>query len=428
MQGSRKGEAWDMENFAISVIMPCFNAQEYIGETMESLFGQTFQDFEVICIDDGSTDGTLAILEELANGHPNMAVVSEENHRQGYARNQGIARAKGTYIYYMDSDDLLDASCFQVIYGKCEKEGLDLLFFEADSFYESEELERRFPEYKKLYHRKRQYPGIYTGEEMYVQLRKSGDMIVSPCLQIVRREFLGETGIRFPELPLMEDNLYLFQCLLAAKRVAVISERLYLRRVRSASTMTDARQKERQYALGVTLCEILKFAAGCRQKEELYQTILEHARAMVRHLSGLSMEWEPGKWDALARECGAVPLPEVMELSLLLDDKLLQSRGRLQEAWDEKAEMNRKLQVTYDEKAERGVQIQKLKTQVKKLQEQIKEIQAQGQEENKKWERKWEKKEEELTKHKKALAKARAELEELKSRFFVRVSQKVRKG
>lgn len=417
-----------MENFAVSVIMPCFNAQDYIRETMESIFGQTFQDFEVICIDDGSTDGTLAILEEIAQGHSNMAVVSEENHHQGYARNQGIDRAKGTYIYYMDSDDLLDASCFQVIYGKCEKEALDLLFFEADSFYESEELERQFPEFKKLYHRKRQYPDIYTGEELYVQLRKSGDMIVSPCLQIVRRGFLEETGIRFSELPLMEDNLYLFRCLLAAKRVAVISERLYQRRVRGASTMTSARQKEKQYALGVTLCEILKFAAGCRQKEELYQTILEHARAMVRHLRGLSMEWEPGKWDMISKECGDIPLAEVMELFLLLDDKLLKSRVRLQEAWDEKSEMNRKLQVTYDEKAERGVQIQNLKAQVKGLKEQIKEMQVQEQECEKKWEQKWEKKEDELAKNKETLAKARAELKELKGRFFVRVIRKIRKG
>ena len=98
------------------------------------------------------------------------------------------------------------------------------------------------------------------------------------------------------------------------------------------------------------------------------------------------MEWEPGKWDMISKECGDIPLAEVMELFLLLDDKLLKSRVRLQEAWDEKSEMNRKLQVTYDEKAERGVQIQNLKAQVKGLKEQIKEMQVQEQECEKKWE------------------------------------------
>lgn len=140
------------------------------------------------------------------------------------------------------------------------------------------------------------------------------------------------------------------------------------------------------------------------------------------------MEWEPGKWDMISKECGDIPLAEVMELFLLLDDKLLKSRVRLQEAWDEKSEMNRKLQVTYDEKAERGVQIQNLKAQVKGLKEQIKEMQVQEQECEKKWEQKWEKKEDELAKNKETLAKARAELKELKGRFFVRVIRKIRKG
>ena len=412
-----------MRNCAISVVMPCFNVQDYIEETLKSLFRQTFQDFELICIDDGSTDHTLSVLEKYAEKHSNMKVVPETNHRQGYERNQGIGMSKGKYIYYMDSDDLLAENGLQIIFEQCEKDDLDLLFFEGDSFYESEGLEEKFPEFKSLYHRKEVYPEVYRGEELYVKFRRNGDMIIQPCLQLVRREFLMREGILFPELPLLEDNLYLFRCLLAAERVGCIKDRLYLRRVRNSSTMTAAQQEERRYSLGVTLCEIVSRAADYRENEEVYETMMEHARATIRHISNAGEGQSQKVWGRVALESESISLEEQFSLWLFLDKKFLQSMAQYRKVRDEKAELNRKLQITYDEKAERGCEIRRLRTQVgdmemqakglygqiKDLKQQIKDLRRQS---------------EELRQKNNGLL---AELKELNSRFLVRISQKLRR-
>lgn len=411
-----------MERYAISVIIPCFNAQDYIEETLQSLFDQTFQDFEIICIDDGSTDQTLALLRGIAEDHSNMTVIPETNHRQGYERNQGIRKACGKYVYYMDSDDLLEPEGFQVLFDACEKDSLDLLFFEADSFYEDAGLEEQYAEYKTLYHRKESYPEVYTGEELYVKLRQNGDMIVSPCLQLVRREFLLENEILFPELPLMEDNLYLFRCILAAQRIRCIPDRLYQRRVRVSSTMTSARNEERQYALGVTFCEMVGQAAAYAEKEEVYDAILNHALGIIRQLGRVCGEWRREVQSKIAAACTAVPIEEELLLLLRLDEKYLQTnqnwKEKLQKAWEEKSELNRKLQITYDEKAERGIRI-------KELEAQLKDLKVQSREEKKGLQKELKKKTNALKETKKELAKTKKELKELNGRFLVRVSQKL---
>lgn len=412
-----------MKNCAISVIVPCYNVQDYIGETMQSLFEQTFQDFEIICIDDGSTDQTLSVLQDIASGHPNMAVIPETNHRQGYERNQGIRKAKGTYIYYLDSDDLLEKECFQVLFDCCEQDGLDILFFEADSFYESQELEEDFPQYKTLYHRKEVYPEVCVGEELYVQLRRNGDMIISPCLQMVRRDFLMEKGILFPQLPLMEDNLYLFRCILAAGRAKCISNRLYRRRIRKNSTMTSAQKEEKQYALGVTLCEITCRAADYREKEELYATMMEHARAMVRELSNLREGQSQEVWSGIAQGCEGIPLEEQLSLLLCLDDKHLQCMAQLREVRSEKAEIEDRLQVNYKEKLERGEKIRILRSRVKDLKQKNKDLKQK----NKDLRQQTKDLKQQIKDLRQDVKGKKSELEELNSRFLVKVSQKFRR-
>ncbi|MFV2029941.1 MULTISPECIES: glycosyltransferase family 2 protein [Neisseria] len=94
----------------VSVIIPCFNVEQYLPETLESLFAQTYKNFEVIAIDDGSTDGTLRLLEHYAENNANLKVLSQENAYCAVARQNAIAYAKGKYLVCLDSDDKLDPS------------------------------------------------------------------------------------------------------------------------------------------------------------------------------------------------------------------------------------------------------------------------------------------------------------------------------
>ena len=388
------------ENYKISVVMPCYNVEDYVEETLQSLFTQTFQDFEIICIDDGSTDGTLAVLERIGRERKNMRVIPETNHRQGYERNKGIELSVGKYIYYMDSDDLLAENCFEVIYHYAEKKQLDLLFFEADSFYETEQLEKDFPQYKTLYHRKKEYTEDYTGEELYTVLRANGDMMVSPCLQLVRRDFLMKENIRFPELPLMEDNLYSFYCTLAAKKAGCITDRLYHRRVRASSTMTAVQNEARAYALEFTLCKMLEKSEEYLDKPEVLEAIQNHVLGVVRQISNIYQNNSLEKNREISSKMREVSLKEILPCFVMLDlkyKKTVQDKNKLAK---ENKELKSKLKAANTKKAN-------LKKKVNAL------------------EKKTERQSEKLQNKTEKVKELREKLAGLNSRFLVKVSHKL---
>ena len=87
----------------ISIIIPCYNAEKYINQTLDSVLAQTFKDFEVICINDGSTDNTANVLQKYATSNKQIKVINQANCGVSKTRNNAFAHATGKYIYYMDS-------------------------------------------------------------------------------------------------------------------------------------------------------------------------------------------------------------------------------------------------------------------------------------------------------------------------------------
>ena len=293
---------WNLNNkdtCSISVIMPCFNVEKYIINTLNSVIKQTFKDIEIICIDDGSTDNTLKLLKEYEKKYKNIKVFSNKNYKQGYERNFGLKYAKGKYIYYMDSDDILELNCFEILYKNMEENNLDLLFFEGSSFYETLILEKKFPEYQKLYQRKEVYPKIYLGKDLYVLFRNNADFIVSPCLQIVKKDFLIKYNIKFPEITMLEDNLYTFKVILAANRVKCISDSLFKRRVREKSTMTSNQDIEKILSTISIINEMVEVCIKYRNDKDLYTVIFKHILVFLKNIDMFYKNIEKEEQDKL---------------------------------------------------------------------------------------------------------------------------------
>ena len=99
---------------------------------------QTLRELEIIIINDGSTDNSLQVVEELAAADSRIQVYSQSNQGLSMARNAGITHAHGRYIYFMDSDDLLEKDAMELCYSKCEEKELDFVFFDAQSFFEED--------------------------------------------------------------------------------------------------------------------------------------------------------------------------------------------------------------------------------------------------------------------------------------------------
>ena len=105
----------------ISIIVPVYNAEKYLRETIRSILNQDFCDFELLLINDGSKDKSLEICNEVAQKHPQIRVFNQKNSGVSAARNKGLLEAKGEYIAFVDADDLLEADMLGVLY-RCAKE------------------------------------------------------------------------------------------------------------------------------------------------------------------------------------------------------------------------------------------------------------------------------------------------------------------
>ena len=129
-----------MENkeIKVSVVIPVYNTEKYVREAVESIMNQTLRELEIIIINDGSTDNSLQVAEELAAADSRIQVYSQTNRGLSMARNAGITHAHGRYIYFMDSDDLLEKDAMELCYSKCEEKELDFVFFDAQSFFEED--------------------------------------------------------------------------------------------------------------------------------------------------------------------------------------------------------------------------------------------------------------------------------------------------
>lgn len=101
---------------AISVVIPCFNQEKYIEECFESVLAQTFTDYEVIVVNDGSTDNSLKIIKEYLDKYKKFRLIDQSNHGVVAARNRAVAEAMGTYIYPLDADDKIAPECLEKLY------------------------------------------------------------------------------------------------------------------------------------------------------------------------------------------------------------------------------------------------------------------------------------------------------------------------
>ena len=238
----------------LSVIIPVYNAVQFLRACIDSVTNQTLRDIEVICVDDGSSDGSEAILAEYAAKDKRLKIVTQKNRGQGAARNRGLASAHGEYVYFMDADDELAAGdALERLVAVADAERLDVLFFDAETRVDDDLNVPPSVVCAEDYIRHRDYSSVRTGQELFAQFLANKEYTVSPCLVLLRRAFLEENAIRFPsERIFYEDNIFMTRVMLAAKRASHRPWRLYLRKVHENSTVTS--KPTMRHLLGYLAC------------------------------------------------------------------------------------------------------------------------------------------------------------------------------
>lgn len=219
----------------VSIIIPVYNTAEYVRQAVESITEQTLREIEIIVVNDGSTDGSLQILEELAAQDTRIQVYSQENKGQSVARNNGVQHATGQYLYFMDSDDLLDPDALELCYKKCEEQELDFVLFDADILNKESSLAMGL-NYKR--YDQTDDKQVYNGHELLHLLVMKHAFSPSPCLSFIRTNYFKSSQLSFYPDIIHEDQLFTCLLYLKAKRVMSIHQSFFKRRFREDSTMT----------------------------------------------------------------------------------------------------------------------------------------------------------------------------------------------
>lgn len=241
----------------VSIVIPVYNTESYIGEAIESIRRQTLKEIEIIVVDDGSADRSLSIVQSLSDEDPRIQVYTQANSGVSAARNKGLQYVKGEFLYFLDSDDLLEADALETCYRKCTEEKLDFVFFDAESIdpgnrYATQSYLHTFSSTEKT----ARGIDVLRGQLDNATYR-------SPVwLNFIRTSYLQQHRFSFYPGIIHEDELFCFLLYVHAERVGYISRTFSKRRWRGDSIMTQKFSWENITGYLTVTEEILKFRQG----------------------------------------------------------------------------------------------------------------------------------------------------------------------
>ena len=253
-----------------SVIIPVYNTEAYLGKCLDSILSQDFADWEAICVNDGSTDGSAAILTDYAARNSRLRVVHQPNRGLSVARNTGLNAAQGDYILFVDSDDWIAPHALSTLAPHLSIK-LDMLCFGGQRYEEAKGT--LLPDTPLL-------PTFYSNGMDYYNANVFTSRkfpFVCVVLRCYRRQFLIENNLRFREGILHEDNHFTPRACLAASAVRVIPDVLYNYRVRQGSIMTTRGLRSKECLILIANELSATFAAAKNiNRQTVYQALTQY--------------------------------------------------------------------------------------------------------------------------------------------------------
>lgn len=216
----------------VSVIIPVYNTQDFIQICIESVLNQTYKNFEIICIDDGSTDKSADIIQRMMLEDERISLIIIENHGQGYARNMAVNLCKGDYIAFLDSDDYLEPLALELCIKRMEQDHSDFVVFDWYTYniFEKKVYSMQHPVFQKY---------ILFENECLELLSLFPIFTVN---KLFKKDFIQLHSIRFGEGYIYEDTPFWVKAVLKAKCVSLIHSPLYRVTINMSSSTKVNRQ------------------------------------------------------------------------------------------------------------------------------------------------------------------------------------------
>lgn len=207
--------------------MPVYNVEKYVGKCLTSLMEQTFRNFEVICVNDGSTDMSPEILHHFEQHYDNVIVIDQKNAGMSSARNTGMRVARGKYLAFVDSDDYVSPTYLEELYDACEQNGADI----ACCYYYFHFIDSDF-----LFEYPFRCKGVFTRPQAMNKLLRDVQIQSLVWNKLYKRSLFTDYGITFPTM-CFEDMATANRVFAHAEKIAVIDRPLYYYNQHSMSTL-----------------------------------------------------------------------------------------------------------------------------------------------------------------------------------------------
>ena len=216
----------------VSIIIPCYNSASYLGACMDSVLAQTMDDFDAILIDDGSRDDTLAVARRYAGQDARVRVLSQENRGVAAARNLGLAQARGEWVTFVDSDDLLPPNALETMLSGAG-DHVDMVVCPHETFDENGTLETVIPHTRWMDRR-----GEAQRRAAALRLIEGDSVLNIMCCKLHRRALIEREGLRLQAgVKIAEDALFNLEAVLCGHGIAYVNRVAYRYRMHGASAM-----------------------------------------------------------------------------------------------------------------------------------------------------------------------------------------------
>lgn len=238
----------------VSVVIPAYNVEHYLRSCLDSVLQQSVSNIEVICVEDGSVDGTMNVINEYCCKDARVHLISYGvNRGAAYARNRGLEAATGKYVYFLDADDLIQPEMFSKLIACADANETDCIYF--NSKLQDEE---HLGSMRLSFHLPDIEGRLLMGESFFCICVKNDAYAASVCRQFWSREFLVQHGIKFPEGLLGEDMEFSLKAMLMVKRCMCIDEELHIYR-RHGGTALTVLSPQKAISAFKMYCHILMF-------------------------------------------------------------------------------------------------------------------------------------------------------------------------
>ncbi len=268
-----------MSDVKLSIIIPVYNCEEYLDECLNSVIKQDGLEYEIILVDDGSTDRSGAMCDDYMSRYDKIVVVHKPNGGLGSARNAGFKVARGEYFIYLDSDDYLTQNSLKKLVDIADKDRLDILLFGADPFREDGK------EMKNVYARKKsRFDVVQTGTAAMREAFDNNEYYTSVCLRLYRKDFVSGLGIVFNESIIHEDIDYAFLTYIQAARTEIVRDMIYHRRYRAGSIMSTRSMLRSAEGHEYAISQIDGYAGGKNIPREQFELCKKYKARLLRNL------------------------------------------------------------------------------------------------------------------------------------------------